>query len=98
LSGGYYFWNRKGDAKLETATGNARRAFRRISKAAGVKNGHPHRWRDTFAVRLLSQGVSIEFVSKLLGHSSIRVTERSYAPWVQSLQLKLEEAVKKTWG
>jgi integrase len=33
----------------------------------GVK---PHRFRDTFAVSLLLKSVSIEIVSKLLGHSS----------------------------
>src|SRR5262249_47969711 len=44
-----------------------------------IKNGHPHRFRDTFAVSLLVKGVSIEVVSKLLGHGSIKVTERHYA-------------------
>jgi integrase len=34
-------------------------------------------------------GVSIEFVSKLLGHSSVKVTERHYAPWIKALQEQL---------
>jgi integrase len=48
-------------------------------------------------VELLQAGVSIETVSVLLGHSSIRVTERHYAPWVKSRQDKLEREVRKIW-
>jgi integrase/recombinase XerD len=97
LYGGFYFWNRAGESKIETATGNARRALRRIFKEAGVKHGHPHRFRDSFAVGLLEKGVPIETVSILLGHSDIRVTQRHYSPWVKSLQENLESAVRKTW-
>ena len=41
---------------------NWRRAFRRLCKLAGVKGGHPHRFRDTFATELLLAGVPIERV------------------------------------
>jgi integrase len=58
---------------------------------------HPHRFRDTFAVRLLEKGVPLETVSVLLGHTDIKTTQRSYAPWVKSLQDNLELAVQKTW-
>jgi len=47
-------------------------------------------------VDLLSKGVPIDVVSKLLGHTSVK-TERHYAPWVKSRQIKLEEAVSATW-
>ena len=43
-------------------------------------------------------GVSIENVSVLLGHSSVRITERHYKPWVKTLQKKLEEDVRKAWA
>ena len=46
---------------------------------------------------LLQKGVSIEIVSVLLAHSSIRVTERHYAPWVKARQEQLEAAVRKAW-
>lgn len=65
---------------------------------AGLPDGHSHRFRDTFAVRLLENGVALDVVSVLLGHQSIRVTEKHYAPWVKERQLKLEEAVRRAWG
>lgn len=58
---------------------------------------HPHRFRDSFACNLLLKGVSLEDVSILLGHSSIRVTEKSYAPWIRARQRQLEESVTRTW-
>jgi len=57
-----------------------------------------HRFRDTFAVELVKAGVPIERVSVLLGHSSIRVTERHYNPWVKARQEQLEADVRATWA
>jgi integrase/recombinase XerD len=61
---------------------------------AGIRDGHSHRLRDTFAVNLLVKGVRIETVLVLLGHKSIKTTEKHYAPWVKSRQDALEDAVK----
>jgi integrase len=63
-----------------------------VFELAGIK-GHAHRFRDTFSVNLLKAGVPLETVSVLLGHSSIRITERHYSPWVKSRQIKLEESI-----
>jgi integrase/recombinase XerD len=52
-----------------------------------------HMLRDTFAVEMLLSGMSLEDVSKLLTHKSIRVTERYYAPWIKSRQEQLDEKV-----
>ena len=54
-------------------------------------------FRDTFAVEMLLAGVPIEEVSMLLGHASIKTTEKHYAPWVLARQEKLENSVRKSW-
>lgn len=77
--------------------GNYQRAFKKLCKIAEVKNGHAHRWRDTFAVELLLAGVPLEQVSILLGHASIKVTEKHYSPWVKARQDQLEAAVRSTF-
>jgi len=69
-----------------------------VSEGAGIPEGHAHRFRDTFAVDLLQAGVPMERVSMLLGHSSIKVTEKHYSPWVRDRQEQLEADVRRTWG
>jgi len=34
----------------------------------------------------------------LLGHQSVRITERLYAPWVHARQAQLEADVKRAWN
>jgi len=46
----YFFWTGEGDR--ETAAGNWRRSLRKLFRLVGVTDGHPHRFRDTFAVDL----------------------------------------------
>ena len=63
--------------------------FRTLFKDAKITSGGSmvsHRLRDTFAVDLLEHGVPLEEVSKLLGHESIKTTEKSYAKWVRARQ------------
>jgi hypothetical protein len=43
-------------------------------------------------------GVPIERVSVLLGHQSVRVTEKHYNPWVRSRQEQLEADVRNAWA
>ena len=54
--------------------------------------------RDTFAVELLLAGVPLERVSILLGHSSVKVTEKHYAPWIREKQEQTEADVRRTWA
>lgn len=97
LSGnGDYFFS-TGNAKPQTARANWSRYLDTVFRLADVKGAHSHRFRDTFAVSLLEKGVSLENVSVLLGHSSVRITERHYKPWVKTLQQQLESEVKKAW-
>jgi integrase/recombinase XerD len=91
----YYFWSGRGTKK--SCVGDYQRAFKRLYELAEVKNGHAHRWRDTFAVELLLSGFPLEQVAALLGHQSIKVTEKHYSPWIKTRQDQLEAAVRKTF-
>jgi len=87
-----------GNGRPQTARSNWSRYLDRVFELAEVEDAHSHRFRDTFAVSLLEKGVSLEHVSVLLGHSSVKITERHYKPWVKALQTKLEEEVAKAWA
>ena len=91
----YFFWT--GTSLVKTVTNVWEETLRRLFELSGVTNAHSHRLRHTFAVTLLERGASIESVSTLLGHKTIRITEKHYAAWVQSRQDKLEAEVRKTW-
>ncbi len=69
-----------------------------LFELAAVKGGHAHRFRDTFAVELPLKSVPIEQVSVVLGHSSVKITDHHYSPWVRARQEQLEADVKRTWG
>ena len=51
-----------------------------------MRRPHPHMLRDTFAVSALKHGASIHTVAKMLGHSKITTTEKSYLPWCEELE------------
>jgi len=89
---GYYFWS--GASTKKSCVGDYQRAFKRLYKIAEVENGHAHRWRDTFAVELLLARVPIADVSVLLGHQSIKVTEKHYNPWVIARQEQMDATVR----
>ena len=68
------FWT--GHSRPQTSANFWRTRLHRVVGIAGVEGFKPHRLRDTFAV-----GVAMDGISVLLGHGSIRTTERNYAPW-----------------
>ena len=74
VSNKFFFWT--GTSDKRSITGNWQRRFQKVFETSGVQDAHPHRFRDTFSVELLLAGVPIEDVSILLGHSSVRITER----------------------
>ena len=46
---------------------------------------------------MLLAGIPIERVSVILGHSSVKVTEKDYAPWVRARQTQVEDDIKRYW-
>jgi integrase len=93
----YFFWNGTSDI-VNTWT---RRRIPRIFAAAGIQkagNMTSHRLRDTFACWYLERGVPLPDVSKMLGHESIKTTERSYAKWVKGRQARLDNVVMAAWS
>ena len=66
-----------------------------IGARCGVEDCRPHRLRDTFAVRMLVRGMALEDVSRLLGHSTVAVTEKYYAAWVPARRSRLEGLLSK---
>ena len=66
--------------------------FRQYAETAEIENVTLHDLRKTFGSMLIGKGVDIYRVSKLLGHSSVTVTESHY---VDILDRDLADTVKK---
>jgi integrase len=91
----HWFWT--GNSKLKTAVSDWQGRLQTLFDDAKVSDGHAHRFRDTFAVELLLAGVPLERVSILLGHASIKITEKHYNPWIRARQEQAEADVRRTW-
>lgn len=65
-----------------------------LGKKAGVENAHPHRFRDSFAVDILSKGGTIYDVAKILG-ITIHTAERHYTPFTEKLQERVRDLLEK---
>ena len=98
----YFFWTGQGNAK--TIVTNWQRSYGKLFKLTSLKEPdgtakrcHPHMFRDTFAVESLLSGMRIEEVSTILGHSSVKITERHYMPWVRARQTSLNTSVMNSW-
>jgi len=57
---------------------NLNREFHDICAKAGLGHWHPHELRHSAASLMLAQGVKLQVVSEVLGHSSIRMTADVY--------------------
>ena len=83
------FWDNRGGQK-KTVVKDYQKDFRRLFLTPGLGDFASHSLRDTFSVDLLQRGVPLEEISKLLGHSSTKVTEKHYAPWIKGRQDRLD--------
>lgn len=68
-----------------------------IGRRAGVLDTHPHRYRDSFAVDLLSRGASPYDVAKLLG-DNVETIEKHYAPFVRELRERARRILESGEG
>jgi len=60
------------------------KTFKKNSRRLEIKDARFHDLRRTFGLNLIKSGMPIFKVSKLLGHSSVKVTEQHYAPLLVS--------------
>jgi len=65
-----------------------RLAGRGTFRRAGVTDVSSHNLRKAFATRLLSRGAAITDVQNLLGHASVKTTEKAYAAFVKNERFK----------
>jgi integrase len=105
----HFFWS--GESKRKSEVSNWEKIFAKVVAKAREKypklytegNGelkpaHLHMMRDTFAVEYLLAGMPLEEVSRLLGHSSVLVTQKHYAPWVLQRQQRLAASQRAAWA
>src|SRR5690606_5993236 len=55
----------------------------RRSKRAGIRRVHAHLLRHSFAVLMTNAGMDIKALSVMMGHSTVRTTEKHYARWIE---------------
>jgi integrase len=87
-----YFWRGGDERQFATACDRARRVVARLGELAGVRDAHPHRFRDSWAAAALLNGTPMRTVQLVLGHKSIRTTEKHYAPFVVEYQSMIDAA------
>ena len=68
------FTNAKGVPRIRLGISGVERKMRELGAEAGVKKVHPHRFRRTFATRMIRKGMNLEKVQKLLGHENADTT------------------------
>ena len=98
----YFFWS--GNGKPKSAVADWQRSFRRLFKHVNLchpdktpKRVHPHMFRDTFAVECLLAGIPLHDVAMYLGHTSIKTTEKHYAPFVMARMEQMDATIRQTW-
>lgn len=77
-------WRRDGGWVIQNSAGGREthllRRLKRVAKEAGVEEATLHKFRHTYATRLLESGVDIVTVQRLLGHSDSDTTRRYLNP------------------
>lgn len=71
----YIFCTNKGKP---LSVSNYETNFKKYGVRIGLEEIHPHMLRNNFAKRFLMQGGDIYTLSRILGHSSVKITEEAY--------------------
>jgi integrase len=78
---------------------NLYREFQSLCRKAELGDWHPHELRHSAASLMLAQGVKIQVVSQVLGHSSIRMTADVYGHILDPDRREAAEAMGSVlWG
>jgi integrase len=77
---------------------NIYRDFTTLCERAGLGRWHPHELRHSAASIMLAEGVPIEVVSDVLGHSSIRMTADVYAHLLEPQRKAAADAMAAALG
>lgn len=75
-----------GQRNSPVGTHSIQRAVERYATAAGLENVTPHTLRHSFAKALIDEGVTLDKVAALLGHSNLNTTRIYTTPSEQDLE------------
>ncbi|MEU4546009.1 site-specific integrase [Nonomuraea dietziae] len=81
----------------ELDAGNVRRAFKAITKKAGLNEAEwtPREMRHSFVSLLSDEGVPLESISRLVGHFNTTVTETVYRKQLRPVMLEGAQAMDR---
>ncbi len=72
-----------------------REIFRYHRKRSGIEKANPHRFRHTFAVDMIREGMSLPVLKRLMGHSNIEMTMRYVNLSAEDVRDEFERAVRR---
>jgi integrase len=67
-------------------------------KRAGVRHRGPNQARHTFASQMVSNYVSLEWISRQLGHSDTSMVKKHYAKWIPDDSPKMAAKISQQLG
>jgi integrase/recombinase XerD len=89
------FRSPEASTRPETVSDYWRDQLIKVFTAAEIK-AHPHRFRHSLAVNMLSSGSSVEDVAAVLGNSPA-IVAKHYSAWVQARQERIDTQIQKAW-